>query len=458
MTKYYISSEKSWQIQKKKQEKIGRGIDVLYSIDRYLDRAFEQLEYDKYGLMSRNTYSSKRSQISACEKKNNALYNYAKSIHEKVEDKDFDFFKALNKAYEELSILDITEYKTKNTLKITERKTIPISYYSGNMAYQSGIATSYETRDVLKSSINIYDIQIKCDIFQYEKQLKDYLKENGKTLTQAEIKEAKENFYKGTLVTEFSHERYTEGWRSVLSTTLDFIPIVGGVKNVIEGCTGYTMTGEKLKDSGKLNYIVLGTLTTAIDAATLGVASGVVQGGKFIGKEAAKASIKTVTKVALQQTTGSVIIGWTSQFASERLKDMGLSSEEIFAIHVIVGITMAGVSKYKNSNKTINEGASGAKSPYSHLEDPPNVGAGKDFTQTQKSQIIEENMNRNNGVVKSDMSGQELVRPQKSQKGVTPPKNEWQIDHITPKDKGGTNSFENAQVLSREENRAKWNK
>lgn len=43
-------------------------------------------------------------------------------------------------------------------------------------------------------------------------------------------------------------------------------------------------------------------------------------------------------------------------------------------------------------------------------------------------------------------------------KGVTPPQNEWQIDHIIPKDAGGTNSYGNAQVLSRIENRMKWNK
>lgn len=56
------------------------------------------------------------------------------------------------------------------------------------------------------------------------------------------------------------------------------------------------------------------------------------------------------------------------------------------------------------------------------------------------------------------MSGEELVKPSKSKKGVTPPENEWQIDHIDPKDNGGSNSYSNAQVLSRKENRAKWNK
>lgn len=93
-----------------------------------------------------------------------------------------------------------------------------------------------------------------------------------------------------------------------------------------------------------------------------------------------------------------------------------------------------------------------------HLQDHPSVGEGKNFTASQKSEIINENMKINIGVVKSYLSGVPLSKPKKSQRGVTPDPNEWQIDHITPKSKKGTNSFSNGQVLSRKENRDKWNK
>lgn len=57
---------------------------------------------------------------------------------------------------------------------------------------------------------------------------------------------------------------------------------------------------------------------------------------------------------------------------------------------------------------------------------------------------------RNGGVVRSDLPVEILYKPQKAGKH-----NEWQLDHIIPKTKGGSNSYANAQVLSRYENRMK---
>jgi RHS repeat-associated protein len=83
------------------------------------------------------------------------------------------------------------------------------------------------------------------------------------------------------------------------------------------------------------------------------------------------------------------------------------------------------------------------------------IGPGEAFTQSQKAAIYSANRARNGGELRSDKSGQLLVGAKKSEKGVTPPANEAQVDHVEPRSKGGTNSPSNAQVLSRHENRQK---
>ena len=109
-------------------------------------------------------------------------------------------------------------------------------------------------------------------------------------------------------------------------------------------------------------------------------------------------------------------------------------------------------------NKAVKNAAENIKGPYSYLEDSASVADGKSFTAAQKKKIIEENMKKNGGVIKSDLSGEVLVPATKSTKGVTPNPSEVNIDHIFPKSAGGSNSYSNAQVLSRAENIAKSNK
>ncbi len=83
---------------------------------------------------------------------------------------------------------------------------------------------------------------------------------------------------------------------------------------------------------------------------------------------------------------------------------------------------------------------------------------GKAFTRAQKREILQANREKNAGQLRSDKSGQELVPSKKSERGVTPPQNEAQVDHMNPRSKGGSNTPDNSQVLSRQENREKSDK
>lgn len=345
MGKYYSSSEETWNKETTAQEKIADGISKLYQINNALDRGFDELKSDKYGLMSNNSYDNFSYQIVQCGEKNHALSQYSKEIHGILKDKEISFCKGVSKVIEEMSLLEITEYTTENTLGITERKNVPTAYYNGSMAYQAGMPISYQVKDVPKGKINILDIQMKTDIMGIEEQLEAYLKEEKGNLTDAELVELKEEYYQQYLQTSFEHEVYTDGWLKNLSTTLDYIPIVGGVKNAIEGLCGYTMTGEKLTTQERISYTALGILTTAVDVFTLGTASGLIQGGKFVGKELAKSGIKKLGKYAIMDSVSSVTMGWGSQFAGEKLRDFGLSAEGIFAIHLIASVSTVGVSK-----------------------------------------------------------------------------------------------------------------
>lgn len=95
---------------------------------------------------------------------------------------------------------------------------------------------------------------------------------------------------------------------------------------------------------------------------------------------------------------------------------------------------------------------------YSHLKNPRGAGPGKKVTSAQKRQMIAANKRHNNGLLRSDLNGQPLLQSRKSRMGVKPPHNEVQVDHKNPRSRGGPNTFDNLQLISRKQNRLKSNK
>ena len=124
-----------------------------------------------------------------------------------------------------------------------------------------------------------------------------------------------------------------------------------------------------------------------------------------------------------------------------------------------------GVSTTNGADNT--QGAKSASEKTTDIGSPQSISkggtsggdrAGKPFTKKGKQTVIQRNKDQNGGVTNCESCGVETVPAQKSQKGVTPPKNETQVDHIQPKSKGGDGSPSNGQVLCRSCNREKSDK
>jgi hypothetical protein len=75
--------------------------------------------------------------------------------------------------------------------------------------------------------------------------------------------------------------------------------------------------------------------------------------------------------------------------------------------------------------------------------------AGTDFSQADKQVVWNNNAADHDGANVCDNCGKDVVKPSQSQKGVTPPNYEGQVDHVFPKALGGKGEPENGQILCR---------
>lgn len=78
------------------------------------------------------------------------------------------------------------------------------------------------------------------------------------------------------------------------------------------------------------------------------------------------------------------------------------------------------------------------------------IRPGQPFTQGGKKQVWSRNAAKHDGINKCDTCGVDVIKPQKHTKGVTPPTDEGQVDHMTAKSKGGSGTPDNGQLLCRD--------
>jgi hypothetical protein len=157
--------------------------------------------------------------------------------------------------------------------------------------------------------------------------------------------------------------------------------------------------------------------------------------------------------------------GWGEDFELARRKRRAAPTElTVFFVAMRLGEDLGwneGVDKDSNAYKDADNGLTAAQMATGLpgiVKAAGKAAIKKGFSKSVRNLAKRLNREKNGGVLKSEKSGDELLpRNNKSEKGVTPPDNESHVDHKIPKSKGGDNSIDNAQILSRKENLAKGN-
>lgn len=248
------------------------------------------------------------------------------------------------------------------------------------------------------------------------------------------------------------------------------------VKKLCEGKEKLAKVVNDVKDwAASVDWKKVGQTALIVGGAVLAVAAVVGTGGVALApmlgalgmSAGAAATVSTVVAgVAVASTVASstlnVIDTWeeiddpTFNAWQKGLNITAAVSNGLYSIGNTYN-SIKGVSgkEWLARQKAIENGKMG----YGNLStEHPNIKIeeGREFTKTQKDLIREENMRRNGGVLRDDLSGKKgtIYNPATDS---SKPLNALEVDHIIPKTKGGTNDFSNARLIDWKTNLIKSN-
>jgi hypothetical protein len=114
-------------------------------------------------------------------------------------------------------------------------------------------------------------------------------------------------------------------------------------------------------------------------------------------------------------------------------------------------------ASFASGIRHLSRGAWNGPTDYSNIKNPKDVNNPR-VTPRQAKEMKAANRKHNNGVLRDDVTGEVAIDSKKPTRGITPPRNEAQVDHINPVSNGGTREMKNLQIRTRQNNRKKSNK